>query len=104
MNNEMPRNLTTQKKPTTFQKHTAHQNCFKKKSAKRLRYEKGKGTQTQTENKGYTVCSKQPQKKIYLEGEQEEKLKELKARLCQEMEEQTASQMKLKSWSDCRWQ
>lgn len=42
------------------------------------------------------MCSKQPQKKIYLEGEQEEKLEELKTRLCQEMEEQTASQMKLK--------
>ena len=40
------------------------------------------------------MFSKQPQKKIYLDGEQEEKLKELKTRLCQEMEEQTASQMK----------
>jgi len=40
------------------------------------------------------VFSKQPQKKIYLDGEQEEKLKELKTRLCQETEEQTASQMK----------
>lgn len=40
------------------------------------------------------MFSKQPQKKIYLDGEQEEKLKELKTRLCQETEEQTASQMK----------
>ena len=40
------------------------------------------------------MFSKQPQKKIYLDGEREEKLKELKTRLCQETEEQTASQKK----------
>lgn len=43
---------------------------------------------------GYDVCSKWSQNKIYLESEQVEKRKELKKKLCQEMEEQTASQMK----------
>ena len=40
---------------------------------------------------GYDVYSKWSQNKIYLESEQVEKRKELKKKLCQEMEEQTAS-------------
>ena len=40
------------------------------------------------------MSSKQPQKRICLDGEREGKRKGLKTRLCQETEEQTASQMK----------
>lgn len=46
---------------------------------------------TKPKTKVYAICSRQPQDKIHLEGEHEKKLKELRTRLCQETEEQTAS-------------